>query len=433
MTTTTPAASAPSRVVAAVAVVGAVVLLVGVALSARGVATEDLGTVLSAASEGTVLVVGDVARPARRGTDVPDGATVRTPAGGTAALSTGGRVVQLAPLTAVLVQDGARQTLTTGSALVEASEGPGLQLATDGGTRVDVRDDAVVRVEQASPVRVATYRGAAEVGVERRRARTTVGRLFQVEVQGSALPSRPTPLRLLPGDGWERSELEAVVDTDTELRRAVTGYQQQGGVVVAALLDRDPSAATQGAVARAEQALAFALAHDGAAFDDDVFQLLLRDRADGGSWGVVADLHGVSADALDAFTQSLVPGQDGTSTVPLQAAGAPAQDVLGELVGLSAGDGETAPAAAASDRPAPAGGVGPTSRPSPSAGPSRRPGLLPAPVRDLVDTVLDILPVQPPPAAPAAPAAVAPGPVASAVPSAPAPLLQLELEVPVLR
>lgn len=422
MTTPGPAATAPSRAVAGVAVLGALVLLGGVALSARGVATEDLGTVVSAASEGTVLVVDGAQRPARRGAAVPDGALVRTPDGGTAALSTGGRVVQLAPATALRVLDGARQRLESGSALVAATDGPGMQLTTDSGTEVDVLDDAVVRVEDAFPVRVAAYLGRASVGVDRRRARTAVPTLHQVEVQGRSLPSRPSPLRLLPGDAWERERLAMVVEADTDLRRTVTGYEEQGGVVVAALLERDPALRDEdSAVVRAEQALAFALAHeDGTDFRPERYRALMRDRVAGGSWGVVAALNDASPRDVDAYTDSLAPGEaPGTlRAAPQPAAGG---DVLGPLVGLPAQEAEQSaePAASTAPSPRPTSSSSPLPRPTASPAPGE-PDPLPAPVRDVVDTVLDVLPLDPP--------VTVSGPTPT-----PTPLLDVELDVPLLR
>lgn len=422
MTTPGPAATAPSRAVAGVAVLGALVLLGGVALSARGVPTEDLETVVSAASEGTVLEVGAARRPARRGTVVPDGARVVTAAGGSAALSTGGRVVELAGDTQVRVLDGARQRLERGSALVAATEGPGMELATDSGTEVEVLDDAVVRVEEAFPVRVAAYLGEASVGVDRRRVRTGVPRLHQVEVQGRSLPSRPTPLRLLPGDAWERERLAMVVEADTDLRRTVSGYEEQGGVVVAALLERDPAVREVGsAVVRAEQALAFALAHEGGtAFRPERYRALMRDRVAGGSWGVVAELNDASPSDVDAYTDSLAPGeQPGT----LQAApGADAEDVLGPLVGLPQQEpAASAPATSTAPEPRPEPSSRPTGRPTSSPSPGE-PDPLPAPVRDVVDTVLDVLPLDPP--------VTVSGPTPAPTK---APVLEVDVDVPLLR
>ncbi len=175
-------------------------------------------------------------------------------------------------------------------------------------------------------------------------------------------------------------------------------------------------------VARAEQALAFALAHRGERFDDRLFQRLLRDRGDGGSWGVVAALNDVPASAVDAYALSLAPAPD---AAPAQAAGEPAApDVLGPLVGLPpvavpGGGPSAAPSPRSSPRPSP----------RPSASPAPGPGgtdPLPPVVRDVVDAVLDVLPVEPPllgrPAAPAS----------TSTPTR-APLLDVELDLPLLR
>lgn len=416
VTTTDPAVAAPSRVVAGVATVGALVLLVGVALSARGAATADLPTVLRSAPAGTVLVLPDGERPAREGERVPAGATVRSGLRG-AELGTGDREVRLAPGTQVQVLDGARQRLVGGELLVDAAGAPGLLVTGTGGARVAVRTGAVVRLDDAgSLLRVATYAGTADVGVTGRRARTEVDRLREVEVTGGLLPGRPAPLRLTPGDAWESAELPMVVSDDAVLRGLAASFTDQPGAVVASL---PATERTGDAALAAERTLAYGLAHRDGAFRPALFREVRALRADGGSWGVVVALADASLTDLDGYISSTVPGDPG---VVLAAGGgdvAAAEDLLGPLTGLPSGpDGED-PAPPA---PSPTAPPRPGSSPGPS-GPPASPLPLPSPAGPVVDDVLDaLLDLLPSPRPTVQPAPDAPAPVSSAAPLVSVPL-----------
>src|SRR5919112_1608309 len=62
------------------------------------------------------------------GMRVPDGATVRTGAGGAAVIGTAGRTVFLGSLTTVRVTDGVSQELQRGQVMIDARNGPRLGL-----------------------------------------------------------------------------------------------------------------------------------------------------------------------------------------------------------------------------------------------------------------------------------------------------------------
>lgn len=410
----------PERAVAAVATVGALVLLVGVGLSARGPATADLPTVLLSASAGTVVVTEGGERPARAGDALPEGARVRTLPGGSAALGTDGRTVRLAPDSEVVVVDGARQRLERGSALVDAADGPGVRLTAARST-VTVAEDGVVRVDRERLLRVAAYRGSAGVRAPGRRRTVEVDRLHQLQVASGGLAGAAVPLALR-ADAWEREELPQLVEDDASLERTVRMLADAPTVVAAALPAAERSEEAPADVL-AEQALAYALAHDDGDFDADTYFAVQEGRTLGGSWGVVAAL----AEASAAGAERFLAGSSDVEGLPaaVLAAGLPADlagDVLGTLPGFTPDDDA---AEGSEDGPAPTGSD-PTSRPRPGSTPtSPAPEPSRGPVQEAVDTVVDTvedaLPVPLPVPVPTPPAAVRP------------PLADVEVEAPVVQ
>ncbi|MCW2608348.1 MAG: hypothetical protein JWO60_3041, partial [Frankiales bacterium] len=294
-----------SRLVAGVAVAGAVVLLGGLTATTRGVAAEHLETVVASAERGATVQLADRTVPAVEGSEVPDGATVAT-TGGTLVLRTGDRTTRLAPSTRLEVLDGARQRLVDGTALVDATRGPAGVVLTDA-ARVEVPEDALVRLEASPVLRVAAYRGAAAVHPAGRRSTTDVGRLHQVRVPQGALPGRVTPLALTEGDRWERTALRAVVDADRELTGLAADLASGGPVVEA--LPAALTSQTDDPAVRGELGLALALAQDGGRVRDDVFQALVEGRQLGGSWGVVARLAGATVEDATDYLSALTPEQ----------------------------------------------------------------------------------------------------------------------------
>lgn len=389
------------RLVAAVATLGAVVLVVGTVLSVRGVPTADLPTTLVAAAAGTVLQTASGSRPVTAGARVPDGATLITALGG-AVLRTGARTVRLAPTTTVVVRDGARQHLRAGALLVDARDGDGLRV-TGRSARASVPDGSVVRVEQpsdgVSTARVAAYRGTAVVGSAGRRATVEVGELRQVQVLPDAAPGRVRPLALTPGDAWEARELDAVVADDDLLSGMVSSFASaldDGGEVRPVVAAAPSPGAGASTLRRAERALAFALAHSGGVdYDEKRDGRLQAERADGGSWGVVVAL--VKASAGDAGR--FVDARLGLPSGNVLAAAGPV-DLMGLLPGAPGApgapgtDGTTGPGAGGVPTPPGRDGVPDApSAPGDPAGPDRPGGSnLPPPLGPIVDDLLDLLP-----------------------------------------
>ncbi len=396
-----------SRLVAVVALVAAVVLLAGLTASTRGEAAEDLATTVESAAPGTSVVLAGTSVPARRGTAVPAGAAVVT-TGGAAVLHTGRRTTTLAPSTRLVVLDGAKARLEAGTVLVDATRGRALAVTTSA-ARVGVPDKALVRVEAVPVLRVAAYRGTASVHPAGRRSTTTVGALHQVRVPAGALPGRVTPLALVDGDPWERASLRSLVDADLDLRALAVDLAIEGPAsraLPAALTDQDLSSAALG-----ELSLAVALAHRGDRVRPQVLEDVVEGRRLGGSWGVVARLAGATVQDASDYLAGLTPAQREQALADVVV---PSGGLL-PFVAPAVPRPSTAPAAPTASR---APSAAPTQ--APDAAPS--PGGSPGPVRELLQTVLDLLPLQPG-------AQQAPAPAVS--PTRP-PLLDVHLDLPVL-
>ena len=367
------------------AAVAALVLLAGVALTVRGSDPAREPTFVSQARAVTLtLPDGQTSTPSGR-TRVPAGATVRTAAGGSAVLTTADREVLLGSDTAVTVVDGERQQLAQGLVMIDARSADALRLEAGAGTVTSPRG-AVVRVERGLLLRVASFRGGAEVQAAGRKASSTVTALHQVQVPYGGLPGRVTALALTR-DGWERRFAQGLVSRDVDLNGLAAGLaaddRARASVAVPALLmTGDP-------VGAGELALSYLVARATGQDEQKIFAQVRSLRDEGGSWGVVAELVGASVvrvsgvlDVLpEAPTGPLLAGPD--RVVPAVTA-AP-------VVG------------GATPRPRPTGGTA-SPRPTATPAPSSTPGPL-APVTDPLQSVIDAV------------VSALPAPVASLVPA----------------
>lgn len=402
------AAGRGQTVTAAVAAVLAAVLLSAVGVAALDLRTAAADTVLLRGADATVVLVDGTERPLREGDEVPRGATVRAGTTG-AVLETRGREVWLGQATTVTVLDGARQELGAGFVMVDADEGPGLELTTAASV-VTTDDGSLVRVVAGPLERVGVLRGdAATVRAAGRRASTEVPTYYQAQVSAGGLPTMATPL-LLTGDAYERELARDLFDADRDLNalaRRLDMRGEAGPAVLQVLSTVVPAAAPVPGAPESERALGFLLA---AADDPDrapaSYDRVRALRTAGGSWGVVAAIVGVSANDVSGVLAALLePG------VPALAAGGSAMDadLLVDLLGGAAPGApgavdEPAPGPAPSPRPSPPpGGPGPGPGPSPSP----TPGPVPPPpatgvplVDEVVDTVLDLVDPTPSPLLP---------------------------------
>ncbi len=354
----------------ALAAVAALVLLAGVALTVRGSDPAREPTFVSQPRAVTLtLVDGQTSTPTGR-TRVPAGATVRTAPGGSAVLTTADREVLLGSDTAVTVVDGERQRLGQGLVMVDARRADALALEAGAGTVTSPRG-AVIRVERGLLLRVASFRGDAEVQAAGRKASSTVTALHQVQVPYGGLPGRVTALALTR-DGWERRFAQGLVSRDVDLNGLAAGLAaddraRSAVAVPAAFLTGDP-------VGAGELALSFLVARATGQDEQKVFAQVRSLRDEGGSWGVVAELVGASAvrvsGALDALPE-----------VPLGTVLAGPDPVVAPAVTAAPVGGGSTP------RPRPTGGVA-SPRPSATPAPSATPGPL-APVTEPLQSVID--------------------------------------------
>lgn len=377
--------------VPAVSVLLAGVLLAGIVLAARGPDPAGADTVLLRGAGTTVELAGGGTRAIAAGEVVPRGAVVHPGAQG-AVLRVLGRDTWLSVAAAVQVLDGARQQLRQGLVMVDARRGPTLEVGTASAS-VTAPRGSVSRVESGPVLRVGTYAGdPVLVRPAGLRATASVARDYQVQVPENSRPGRPTPLVLTPGDAAERALAPALVDAD----EALTGYARQlddagtAGRAVQAAAARDlpgaPSCGASGSPA-GERALAFVLA---AAQPGDQFPARYARtcelRADGGSWGVVADLVGTTVADVGALLEALLRPTSLAAGPPPAAAGAAAAALgAAPLTGAPAtGPPAPSPPVVLASPPGGAPGRPPQPAPSPTT-----PALLDA----VVGAVLSLLPV----------------------------------------
>lgn len=344
-------------------------------------------TVVAVARLAQVYLPDGTNHSAVEGEVLPRGAELHTGWGGGAQLTTAGRRVYLDGLSTLRIRDGVREDLTRGNAMVDARNGAHLDLQTPAGL-VSTPARAVTRVEEGPLLtRVAVYDGAAALRPVGRATSTVVQALHQVKIQPSSLPQRTTPLRLLPGDGWEKAVAADLVNADQDLNSLADGLARADGRTYLAAL---PAAYRTGAIpaagpARGEVALTAAVAL--AATVTDPLAKVRAYRADQGSWGVVAALVGALPTRVStALSAVLAPGSDPTRPTTVNA-----------IPPLVLPGGPTSTPSPGTGGPTTRPTTGPTTTPTHTTSPSPSPGV----VNQLVTTVTGL--VSPKPSPPARP------------------------------
>lgn len=379
--------------VPAVSVALALVLLLGIGVAALRTPTASAATVLQRGTAVTAVLEDGTTTRLAEGDEVPRGSVVTAGPDG-AVLRTRDRDTWLSGGAVVRVLDGARQELRDGFVMVDARRGPELEVAAPSAV-VTAPRGGVTRIEDGRLLRVGSYGGdPVTVRAAGRAADVEVPRSRQVQVPAGGLPGRVTPLVLTPGDDYERALASELVAADEALTDVAARLDGDGrpAVLVRTAADTDlpgTAAALPADAPTSERTLAYLLARAAA---DDVaagFREVRGLRAEGGSWGVVADLVDAEVSEVAALLDALL----GTTAVTLAA----------EQVDVPALLGVGAPTAAPSGAPDPADPVvaapAPTSPPQqpgdepPASGPPPAPtptGVLDA----VVDTVLDLLPLE---------------------------------------
>ena len=378
--------------VPAVSAALAVVLLAALAVAALRAPVAGAATVLLRGDAVTAVLADGARVPLAPGDEVPRGALVDAGRDG-AVLRTRDRDTWLSGDAELVVVDGAAQDLRAGFAMVDARRGPGVRLTT-AAAEVTTPEGAVSRVEGGGLLRVGAYAGdGVRVRPVGRRATTDLPVAYQVQVPRGGLPGRATPLVLTPGDAYERALAPDLVLADEALRdvaRSLDGGGRPAVLVRTAAATDVPAAAPVPAGAPASEAgLAYLLARAADGGLADRFAEVRALRADGGSWGVVAELVGAQVAEVAALLDALLaePGDpvlaDGPALPgsPL-APGAPAGPGPGGGT-TSGSDGDGGPSAPGTP-PGSGGGDQPPSGPPPTSDPDV--------VRAVVDTVLGLLP-----------------------------------------
>jgi hypothetical protein len=341
--------------------------------------TATADTYLTGVRAATVTLADGREVAASDGMRVPDGAQVRTGAGGAAQLTTAGRDVYLGALSTVVVRDGLRQQLDRGQLMVDSRGGARLVLTTRAG-RADVSEGTLVRVEQGLVLRVGVFDGSTRFTPQGRLASSTIPALYQAKLVYGG-PTVTSTALALTDDAWERRLAGDLVSADLDLNALARGLVGADGQVVlesvSARLREAPVAFTD----RGEQALALALAQAGTRSSDATENLAIVDtaRRQGGSWGVVAALVSARVSAVSGLLDRLL-APPGPTSPPL-------------LAGPSLGPGSLlSPGSSSSGGPGPSGSGSPTSTPSPTSPVTRTPTPSPSTVvDDLVTTVTGLL------------------------------------------
>jgi hypothetical protein len=320
---------------------------------------------------------------AHDGMRVPNGATVRTGAGGAAVIGTAGRNVFLGSVTTVRVTDGVSQSLQRGQVMVDARNGPRLGLTTRAGL-ADIDDGSLVRVETGPVLRLGVFDGSSTLTATRRQSTREVPEYYQLQAPYAGLPGSPTALALTD-DLWEQRLSPDLVNADRDLIALANGLRGNAGLSV---LEAAPVAlrrAPQVTTDPGERALNVAIAQTSRLSSklEDTLAFVQRAREQGGSWGVVAALVQARVTAVSALLDTVL-APPGTPTTPPLVAASRGPLFPGLLTPSPSSDGDD-------NGPT----QGPTQNPPPTKSPpSSRPPTSPPPTLppdDLVTTLSNLL------------------------------------------
>ncbi|HVW80045.1 MAG TPA: hypothetical protein VHB69_03780 [Mycobacteriales bacterium] len=387
--------SAPWLVVRGGISVAVVAAGVVVAVTRGSSPVASAATILRDPRGATVRTASGATHAATDGEVITDGEVVMTGAKGVADLDTRGRDVLLSGGAAVEVVNGERQTLKTGTAIVDARTGPGLLLDVTGDT-VSVPGGSATEAARGVSVRVGSLVGPASITSTTGR-HLAVPRLYQATFSGDALPSAVAPLHLTDSDD-ETRVIPHVVADDLSLQSLARGIDTTGRST-AHVIEASWTGVQQpvpDAHSPSERVLPVLIAdatRGGAPqqrYDDAV-----NWRAQGGSWGVVLHLLNGTAATVETTLASLQKasqpaGQVGTVIT----VGAPG--VTGTPTGPSAI--ATPPMIGSGGPTFPTAPVTPSSPATPPATPSIPPNLLGGLIdtlQSVIDGVLNLLPHDP--------------------------------------
>jgi hypothetical protein len=373
-----------------------VVVAAGIVVAVtRGDSPIDTATTfLVNAKDASIVSASGSSRPATSGEAITSGEVVTTGARGYAQLLTRGRVVLLSDDAALEVVNGEHQQLRSGTAVVNALEGPGLMLDLAGDS-VSVPGGSATEASRGVSVRVGSLSGPAAITSTSGR-RLAVPRLSQAVLSGDALPSVTTPLHLTDSND-EAAVVPRLVSDDLALKALARGIDTTGRST-AQVIDASWTGTRQpvpDSHSRSERVLPVLIAdatHVGSKqqrYDDAVAW-----RAEGGSWGVVLHLLDGEATAVESTLATLQQ-----ATQPAGQVGTVVTQPIGVVTGNpGAGTGPTAiktppviggnttfPTAPPSTGNPPSTGVPPTQPPNLLGG-------LVSTLRSVIDGLFNLLP-----------------------------------------
>jgi hypothetical protein len=341
-------------------------------------------TTVAAVRHAVMVSAAGVAVPVRRGERVPNGDVVRTARNGSVQLTTRGRTVYVGPAAALAVIDGAHQQLRTGSAVVDAQHGSGLQIDV-AGDKLAVPDGSAVEATRSVSVVVGSLAGSSAITNSSAR-RLTIPRLTQAAINGDALPAATTPLHLTAALMPTLAQVvPTLVDDDQALKTLASGIDQSGAStaqVIESAWHGTPTS-TPGPMPQSDRVLPIVIAsaaRTGGGSVQSRYDRVVDWRRAGGSWGVVVELLSSHASAVEATLASLERGQPAghLGTLAVQAL------TRTQLPGAGNQPG-------GNDSPNPGSSTGPTPNgPSPTTGPTGSGGSpSPSPSPDTVNKVVN--------------------------------------------
>jgi hypothetical protein len=317
--------SGPSALILGTTAVVVAAVGTGVALTRSEVPVAKAATTLSQVSHARVVSPNGVSAPAVEGARVPNNYVVRTTRHGSAALQTRGRTVYVGPAAAVAVINGAHQQLRTGSAVIDAQNGPGLDLDLAGDV-LTVPDHSATEATRSVSVLVGSLAGPSALTNTSAR-RLTIPALEQALVNGDALPGSTMPLHLTHSSG-ETSAVPDLIDADNRLTTLAHGIDSSGPAAASVIEAgwNGVTAALPAAAHRSERVLPMVIAdattRSGVGSAEDRYSKIVSWRRAGGSWGVtLAKLAGDPAAVETTFAKLRGQSTGRVGQVSVQALG----------------------------------------------------------------------------------------------------------------
>jgi hypothetical protein len=372
--------------------------LLALAVMAAGVvvvATDDstpvarAETTLGTFHDVKIVSAAGVVREAFVGQQLVNGDIITTGRHGAADLITRNRVTMLGRSAALVVKNGGLQQLRTGTAVIDALRGPGINLDISGNI-VSIPHGSGTEAIRGVSVRVGALAGPAQITSPSGR-RLALPALSQAVLSGDALPGATTPLHLT--DSVEEGRVaHRLVNDDLALKTLARGIDTTGRST-ARIIAASWSGTTQpvpNRVRRSERVLPVLIAdatRGGSA--QQRYNNAVSWRAQGGSWGVVLHLLSGRATAVESRLAEIQragqePGQIGTVSPPAVVAAGPSGPTAFETP--SVGGGPTHFPTSTPPK------VTPPGTPTVTPTPTNLLGSLVSTVQSVLDGVLNLLP-----------------------------------------